>query len=239
MEGTLYDLLGLPETASREQLKKRWRALAFELHPDRLQAASEQERRSVETRFSLLSRAWETLGDPDRRATYDARLRAHRERKDRAAGAAVEMERRRREALERQAARRRQQRTARVHHVRPVAAPKSQASFRLWWLAAPASLVLGMLLQASSLGYANSPSPPIRYNRAGAFAASIGTPWLAPDELKRRIQSGQAPFVAPLDIGPGLCITYSDGSRDCPDSRTILTAGAGPPLASKRSAAAR
>jgi len=32
---TDYDLLGVPDTVTPEQLKERWRALALEHHPDR------------------------------------------------------------------------------------------------------------------------------------------------------------------------------------------------------------
>ncbi|MSR22260.1 MAG: molecular chaperone DnaJ [Gemmatimonadetes bacterium] len=61
-----YEILGVPRTADAEQIKKAYRRLAMEHHPDRNQGSEE-----AEARFKELSEAYETLKDPQRRAGYD------------------------------------------------------------------------------------------------------------------------------------------------------------------------
>lgn len=64
----LYAVLECASDASPDELKKAYRRLARELHPDRNDAPDAEER------FKTVARAWETLGDPQRRAAYDAKL---------------------------------------------------------------------------------------------------------------------------------------------------------------------
>lgn len=61
-----YTLLGVPRDASPEQIKKAYRKLAMEYHPDRNEGSKE-----AEARFKELSEAYEVLKDPERRARYD------------------------------------------------------------------------------------------------------------------------------------------------------------------------
>jgi molecular chaperone DnaJ len=61
-----YDTLGVPRNADAEAIKKAYRRLAMEHHPDRNQGSPE-----AEARFKELSEAYEVLKDPDRRAAYD------------------------------------------------------------------------------------------------------------------------------------------------------------------------
>jgi molecular chaperone DnaJ len=60
-----YELLGVPRTADETQIKKAFRKLARELHPD----VSKEE--DAESRFKEVAEAYEILSDPERRATYD------------------------------------------------------------------------------------------------------------------------------------------------------------------------
>jgi len=60
-----YDLLGVPRDASEAEIKKAYRKLAMEYHPDR-NSASE-----AEARFKEITEAYEVLRDPQKRAAYD------------------------------------------------------------------------------------------------------------------------------------------------------------------------
>jgi molecular chaperone DnaJ len=61
-----YEVLGVTRDASEQQIKKAFRALARELHPD-VNAHDPQ----AEEKFKQAAEAYEILSDPERRATYD------------------------------------------------------------------------------------------------------------------------------------------------------------------------
>lgn len=65
-----YATLNLPHGATFEQIKKSYRKLAKELHPD---ATGNDPEKSA--RFAAVAEAYETLSDPERRSIYDAELR--------------------------------------------------------------------------------------------------------------------------------------------------------------------
>ena len=60
-----YEVLGVQRGASGAQIKRAFRALARELHPDVSTAPD------AEHRFREVAEAYEVLSDPERRATYD------------------------------------------------------------------------------------------------------------------------------------------------------------------------
>jgi molecular chaperone DnaJ len=60
-----YEVLGVSRTASDAEIKKAFRRLARELHPD------VNDEPDAENRFKEAAEAYEVLSDADRRATYD------------------------------------------------------------------------------------------------------------------------------------------------------------------------
>jgi molecular chaperone DnaJ len=71
----LYGVLGVTSKADAATLKGAYRRLAKASHPD-LNAGDAR----AEQRFKEISLAYETLGDPQARATYDAACAAQRRR---------------------------------------------------------------------------------------------------------------------------------------------------------------
>ena len=65
----LYQLLGVPREASREEIAQAWRRRARDEHPDARPADD-----GAPGRFRALAAAWQVLGDPARRAAYDRAL---------------------------------------------------------------------------------------------------------------------------------------------------------------------
>jgi curved DNA-binding protein CbpA len=70
----LYQLLGVPREASREEIAVAWRRRARAEHPDARPADAD-----APGRFRALAGAWQVLGDPARRAAYDRALARERQ----------------------------------------------------------------------------------------------------------------------------------------------------------------
>ena len=64
-----YEVLGVPRTATAEEIKRVYRQLARKHHPD-LQPTA--ERAAAAERFKEINEAYEVLSDADKRAKYDA-----------------------------------------------------------------------------------------------------------------------------------------------------------------------
>lgn len=61
-----YEILGVAKTATDEELKKAYRKLAMQLHPDRNPGD-----KKAEEKFKEASHAYDILSDPQKRAAYD------------------------------------------------------------------------------------------------------------------------------------------------------------------------
>src|SRR5690349_23341208 len=66
LEKDFYAVLGVTKSASTEDIKKAYRKLARELHPDRNPNNAESEER-----FKAVSEAYDVLADEKRRKEYD------------------------------------------------------------------------------------------------------------------------------------------------------------------------
>ncbi len=73
--GDPYRVLGLPVDASGAAIKRRWRELAREHHPDRAADPAEAER--LTKQMARINAAYDVLRDPTRRARADATRQRH------------------------------------------------------------------------------------------------------------------------------------------------------------------
>jgi len=61
-----YEVLGVPRTASEDDIKKSFRKLARQYHPD-----VAKDKKVAEAKFKEINEAYEVLGDPAKRKKYD------------------------------------------------------------------------------------------------------------------------------------------------------------------------
>jgi curved DNA-binding protein len=61
-----YDILGVPRTAGDDEIKKSFRKLARQYHPD-----VAKDKKKAEEKFKEINEAYEVLGDPAKRKKYD------------------------------------------------------------------------------------------------------------------------------------------------------------------------
>ncbi|MCY3921790.1 MAG: molecular chaperone DnaJ [Chloroflexi bacterium] len=64
-----YEILGLSREASQDDIRRSFRKLAMEHHPDRVTDPVEKE--ASEAKFKRIAAAYEVLSDPEKRAKYD------------------------------------------------------------------------------------------------------------------------------------------------------------------------
>src|SRR3989441_913197 len=61
-----YEVLGVPRTASEEEVRKAFRRLARKYHPD-----VAKDKKHAEEKFKEINEAYEVLSDPEKRKKYD------------------------------------------------------------------------------------------------------------------------------------------------------------------------
>ena len=62
-----YKVLGVPRNAPDEEIRRAYRKLAKELHPD----LNPSNRAAAEERFKKVSAAYDIIGDPEKRKQFD------------------------------------------------------------------------------------------------------------------------------------------------------------------------
>ena len=64
---TFYEVLGVQENATQEEIKKSYRKLALKWHPDK----NPDNKEEAEEKFKTISEAYSVLSDPQKRSEYD------------------------------------------------------------------------------------------------------------------------------------------------------------------------
>lgn len=85
---THYDILGVTENALLGEIKQSYLSAAKQFHPDRFHREKGDMMRRIQTAFTQLAHAYETLKTDDSRKTYDYKIRKELEEREkrRAAG---------------------------------------------------------------------------------------------------------------------------------------------------------
>ena len=68
---TYYDTLGVERDASESDIRRAFRRLAMENHPDRF---ADAKRSAAEQRFQIITEAFNALSDPESREKYDTEI---------------------------------------------------------------------------------------------------------------------------------------------------------------------
>lgn len=66
-----YEILGVDKTASDKDIKKAFKKLAVEYHPDKQQNKSEEDKKIAEDKFKEINEAYAVLSDKEKRQQYD------------------------------------------------------------------------------------------------------------------------------------------------------------------------
>ena len=65
-----FRVLGVKSNASENDIKKAYRRLSNQYHPDKLHGASEEEKEQAAARLHQVKQAYEVLSDPKQRAAF-------------------------------------------------------------------------------------------------------------------------------------------------------------------------
>ena len=66
-----YGILGVDKNATEEEIKKKYKKLAIQYHPDKQQGKSDEEKKAAEEKFKEINEAYSILSDKNKRQQYD------------------------------------------------------------------------------------------------------------------------------------------------------------------------
>ena len=69
-----YDILGVGSNATQDEIRKAYRTLAMQWHPDRWVDGTKEEQAQAEEVFKVISEVYSVLGDQSKREEYDYEL---------------------------------------------------------------------------------------------------------------------------------------------------------------------
>lgn len=66
-----YEILGLSRDATDKEIRKAWKRISLELHPDRQNGKTDAEKKEAEEKFKEANEAYTVLSDPEKKKQYD------------------------------------------------------------------------------------------------------------------------------------------------------------------------
>ncbi|MGL6101300.1 MAG: molecular chaperone DnaJ [Fusobacteriaceae bacterium] len=66
-----YEVLGISKSASETEIKKGYRKMAMQYHPDKFSQASDTEKKTSEDKFKEINEAYQVLSDSGKKGQYD------------------------------------------------------------------------------------------------------------------------------------------------------------------------
>lgn len=67
----LYEILGVKRDVSEDEIKKAYRKLSLQYHPDKQVDKTDDEKKEAEEKFKDINEAYSVLSDPDKKRSYD------------------------------------------------------------------------------------------------------------------------------------------------------------------------
>ena len=66
-----YEILGVDQNATQEEIKKNFRRLSIQYHPDKQVGKTDTEKKEAEEKFKEIAEAYAVLSDPKKKQEYD------------------------------------------------------------------------------------------------------------------------------------------------------------------------